>query len=115
MNIKDFYESIGGDYEEALNRMMNDDIIYRMLLKFKSTNYLEAVEENYKIRNMKNVFECLHAFKGVAGNLAFKKLYEIVSDMTEKTRNLAADEFVNLDFEMQNLNDEYQKIINLIN
>lgn len=37
MDIKKFYEEIGGNYEEALSRLMNDSLIERFVLKFKKT------------------------------------------------------------------------------
>ena len=34
MTIEEFYASIGGSYEEARNRLMNDTLIKRFLEKF---------------------------------------------------------------------------------
>ena len=134
MNVKEFYESINGDYQYALSIMMNDSLIERMIAKFMSNNsYQEMIDaydkkdyaslfplahsnnsyqemiDAYDKKDYASLFPLAHSFKGVTGNLALTELYEISSIITEATRNGATP---NLDNEIKALKDSYQKLEN---
>ena len=47
MTAKEFYEITKGDYQNALNTMMNDDFIKRMLSKFAQNNAVGELLEAY--------------------------------------------------------------------
>ena len=47
MTVKEFYEITSGDYQSALNTMMNDDFIKRMLAKFLQNNAVNDLLEAY--------------------------------------------------------------------
>ena len=48
MNVKEFYNSIGGNYQSALAIMMNDVLIARMLTKFINGNSCEEMVSLYE-------------------------------------------------------------------
>lgn len=66
---------------------MNDFLIERMIKKFMENNSYHAIIEAYEANNIKEVFALSHSFKGVTGNLALTKLFEIAATLTEATRN----------------------------
>ena len=111
MTLKEFYEEVQGDYNTALTRMMNDGFITRMLTKFTQGTYVEDIIKAYEAKDMKEVFAHSHALKGVCGNLALTTLYNVSSIITEATRNLNENEFINLDNELQSLKDIYSKTL----
>ena len=87
MTVQEFYTQIGGDYADALKRMMNDKLIKRMMTFFindKSVQQLhEAIEEN----DQHKAFQAAHTMKGVAGNMSFAALYKSAVDLTEQLRD----------------------------
>ena len=111
MNVKEFYENNHGSYTTALNMMMNDDFIKRMLSKFISSNRSLEMIECYKNKDYKGVFEAGHSLKGVAGNLALTSLYDLVVPIVEKTRNYSNMTSINLDDEIASYQKEYEQII----
>lgn len=114
MSVKELYESFGGDYSRAVQTMMNDAFISRMLTKFIEKNSYEEVIHSYENNDMKGIFEASHSLKGVCSNLSLTPLYEKSSVLCEKVRNLNEGELVNVDAEVNDLKICYEKVINLI-
>ena len=107
MNVKEFYNSIGGNYQSALAIMMNDMFIERMLDKFFANNVYNDIVSSYEKKDFQAVFAGAHSLKGVAGNLALTPLYEISATITEATRSLQE---VNIDQEIEELKNKYSLI-----
>ena len=112
MDIKKFYLDTGSDYQRALSIMMNDMLIERMIKKFIETNSYDSLIKAYETNDVKEVFSLSHALKGVAGNLALTKLFEIASELTEATRN---KEEADIDNEISKLKSIYQNIVETYN
>lgn len=108
MDIKQFYLDTGSDYNAAIAIMMNDALIESMIKKFMANNSYQAIIEAYEVNNIKEVFALAHSFKGVTGNLALTKLFEISSELTEATRD---KESANIDNEIARLKAEYQVVV----
>ncbi len=115
MSVKELYESFGGDYNRAVQTMMNDACVTRMLSKFVANNSYSDMINAYKEGNLRTVFEAAHSLKGVSGNLALTPLYEKASVICEKTRNLKENESVNLDIEIKDFEETYNSIVSSIN
>ena len=88
MTVKEFYENVHGDYQGALNLMISDAFITRMLGKFAENNRFDDLLQSYKDKNFKGVFEASHSLKGVAGNLSLKSLYDLIVPIVDAVRNL---------------------------
>ena len=80
--MRELYADLGGNYQSALSRMMNDALIGRLLKKFLA--YDIAPLANAK--TAQELFQAAHGLKGVAGNLALDRLAELASKLTEATR-----------------------------
>ena len=104
MDIKKFYELTGSDYHAAISIMMNDALIERMINKFMENNSYQAIINAYQAKNIKEVFALAHSFKGVTGNLALTKLFQVSSELTEATRG---KEEANVDGLIEQLKKEY--------
>ena len=87
MTVNEFYDLIGGDYKTALERMMNDDFIKRMLSKFIANNSFHIIKEGFDAKDPKTIFEGAHSFKGVTGNLALTSLYNKTCQVVEQFRD----------------------------
>ena len=114
MSVKELYESFGGDYNRAVQTMMNDAFISRMLTKFIEKNSYDDIILSYQNKDMKGIFEASHSLKGVCGNLSLTPLYEKSSVLCDKVRNLNEGETVNVDAEVNELKESYEKILTLI-
>ena len=94
MNSKNFYDSIGGSYEEVMQRLGNDSLIERFVKMFPSdesyANLCKAMDE----KNWSEVFGASHTLKGICANLSFKNLYEAASTLTEDVRKGSPSEKV---------------------
>ena len=107
MDIKKFYEATNSDYQAALSIMMNDMLIERMIKKFMENNSYHSIIEAYEANDIKQVFVLSHTFKGVTGNLALTKLYDIASRLTEATRG---KESADITKEIEELKEAYNLI-----
>lgn len=113
MEIEKFYEAIGGNYEDALSRLMNDELVSKFVLKFKEQDYLPELEEAISSGDLEKVFFAVHTLKGVALNLSFEKLGEACVELTEylrgdKKENAVMAEVVS---SFKKISVEYKKVI----
>ena len=86
MSIKELYQALGGNYEEALGRLYNDDLIKRFLKMFAANDFPVSLKRALDAKDARALFEAAHGLKGVAGNLALAPLYELSSSLCESTR-----------------------------
>jgi len=110
MTVKELYDSIGGNYEKAVQTMMNDAFIVRMLSKFIAKNAYADIIASYEQMKVREVFEASHSLKGVSGNLSLTSLYEKAGVICEATRTLNEGDSVNLDKEIEELKEVYQRV-----
>ena len=104
MDVKKFYEEIGGSNAKAGGIMRNDGLIARMLSKFIKGDAVEQLISSYEQKDYRAVFAASHSLKGVAGNLALTPIFDLASSITEATRN---DDGVDLDKEIGELKKAY--------
>ena len=86
MTIKELYQNLGGNYEEALGRLYNDDLIKRFLKMFTANDFSTSLKRALDAKDARAIFEAAHGLKGVAGNLALTELYELASSLCENNR-----------------------------
>lgn len=109
MDVKQFYDTIGGNYAKALETMMNDVFIQRMLIKFLDSTTHNDLVKAYNEKNIQGIFNVTHMLKGVAGNLSLTPLQFKAATICEKTRNLS-DYTLDIDNEVKELLAIYQFI-----
>lgn len=109
MDVKQFYDTIGGNYSKSLETMMNDAFIQRMLLKFLDSSTYNDLLEASNNKDIQALFNVTHMLKGVAGNLSLTPLQLKAAAICEMTRN-ANGEIPNLDKEVEELISIYQSI-----
>lgn len=91
MTLEECYCKLRGDYQEAKNRLMNDKLIERFILKFPDDPSMDSLKEMVKTGDNAAAFRAVHTLKGVAANLAFKQLFQDASNLTEQLRSLQND------------------------
>lgn len=86
MTLKDCYNSLEGDYEDVMGRLMTEKLVQKFVLKFLSdmscTNLIKDMEEG----KYEEAFREAHTLKGVCQNLSFTKLYKSSAEVTELLR-----------------------------
>ena len=87
MTIKEFFNAVGGSYEEAISRLLDDKRIMKYLKKFILTedyaNMLAAIKEE----DWETAFRSSHNLKGMALNLSLGKLAVSSSALCETMRH----------------------------
>ena len=87
MTIEEFYAVTSGNYAEALKRMMKPDFVKRFTSKFDKDPSFNELMQNLDAGNTEVAFRAAHTLKGVSKNLAFTKLGDSASELTEILRN----------------------------
>lgn len=86
MNVRECYEVMGGDYEDAKSRLMNDAMIEKFAKKFLNDASYCQLSEAMENRDYDAGFRAAHTLKGISGNLGFRRLGDSVSKLTETLR-----------------------------
>lgn len=86
MTIEECYNTLGGNYKNALSRLMNDNLIKRFILKFPADKSYGNMVAAMEAHDTDVAFREAHTLKGVSRNLAFDQLDSSVSEITEHLR-----------------------------
>ena len=81
-----FYEQIGGNYEEALARLMNETLMNKFVHKYTADTSFSDLETALADGELDVAFRAAHTLKGVAYNLGFNPLGDAASTLTEALR-----------------------------
>ncbi|MGN0437748.1 MAG: Hpt domain-containing protein [Lachnospiraceae bacterium] len=87
MSLKECYDALGGDYESVKERITNDAIIEKFLIKFISEPSYQNLSGALDKKDYVEAFRAAHSLKGVCANLGFKKLEMTSSIITEYLRD----------------------------
>ncbi len=96
MTLKECYEQCGGDYEETLQRLHNENLIGRFLLKFLDDTSYTLLLDSIASKDGEVSFRAAHTLKGVALNLGLTSLFAPSNALTEALRNGWNDEAIDL-------------------
>ena len=86
MTIKELYDRIGGNYDQAVRVMKSDRLIDKYVRKLTASQVAESLAEAGKTMDPVKLFESAHAMKGVCSNLGLEALANAVNDITEEFR-----------------------------
>ena len=86
MTLKELYQRIDGDYEQAVSVLRIEKLMDKHIRKFSTNGVVEKLLEAGKAKDPKEMFESAHALKGVSGNLGLKRLSESASLLAEEYR-----------------------------
>lgn len=84
--MKEIYTLLHGNYDEALQRLMNDALIKRFILKFPNDPSMDELRKAVGAGDCQAAFKAVHTLKGVSANLAFTELAQNASALTEQLR-----------------------------
>ncbi len=88
MDLKSFYDNVGGDYDVMMGRMGNkEERIVKFLNKFTKDPSFENLREALSAGNAEEAFRAAHTIKGVALNLELMDLQESSGRLTDLLRD----------------------------
>ena len=115
MNIKEFYDSIGEDFNDVIGRLRAESRVCKYVLKFPEDKSFDNLLSSMKEKNFAEAFSAAHTIKGTCLNLSFNSFAAIASDITEKLRNFedtaAIESDTVLDGLIGTLSEKYCKIV----
>ena len=92
MTLKEFYETIGADYQSTLLRMGNSErIVDKFVRKYPNEKVVAMLKESFDAKDYETAFRLAHTLKGLCANLGFSKLQKVSSELTEGLRDHVAD------------------------
>lgn len=86
MTLKECYEKLGGDYESAVARLMNDKLVEKFILKFLEDESFNSLKKSLEDGNFDEAFRAAHTMKGICQNLSFTALFNSVNAITDELR-----------------------------
>lgn len=86
MEIREFYEAIGGNYNDVFSRLMKDERILKYLGKFLEDNNLELMDKNLAENNYEEAFKNVHTLKGIVLNLGLEPISKTSKILCEEIR-----------------------------
>ena len=92
MELKEFYQAIGSDFDEIFKRFGNEQLILKFVKSFEKDKSFSELCEGFEEKDIEKAFRAAHTLKGVSVNLGFSELYAASSELTEVLRaNLSKD------------------------
>ncbi len=86
MQLKELYDSINGDYEQALKVLRVEKLIDKHIRKLTKNGVVEDLIKAGESKDANELFEKAHAMKGVCANLGLTVLSDAASEISEEFR-----------------------------
>ena len=87
MTVPEFYESIRGDYDGVMSRLMKQERILKYVGKFFGGTGLTEMDKALSEQRWPDAFREAHSMKGMALNLGFSVLAASSSELCEALRS----------------------------
>ena len=87
MTIQECYTALGGDYEDVLARLRSERLVRKFALKFLDDKSYELFCTTMAQKDYEEAFRAVHTIKGVCQNLAFTRLLQSSSQMSDALRH----------------------------
>ncbi len=92
MTVREFYEQLGQDYTQVLERMAgNETFVLQFLRQFCEDETYALLADAVACGVPEQIFAAAHTLKGVTANLGLKPLYEKTCVLVEITRKGSPD------------------------
>ena len=108
MNLKEGYLALGGDYDDAVKRLMKESLVHKFVLKFLNDTSYSMLTESMESEDYETAFLAAHTLKSVCRNLSFTALYESSVRVNEALR---ADNVEEAKVLMDKVTEDYNKTV----
>ena len=82
MTVQEFYDEVGGDYNEIMSRLRTEDRIRKFAGMFTRDESYKALVQGINDGNVEEAFRAAHTCQ----NMAFTRLYKSSHEITEILR-----------------------------
>jgi HPt (histidine-containing phosphotransfer) domain-containing protein len=104
--------AMGIDYDDAMNRFMNNEEMYMTFLnRFKDDHSYKLMREALDQNDISAAYDAAHDLKSITGNLSMKKLYYHVCLLVD---DLKKDDTSHIKELLPPIIDEYTTVINML-
>lgn len=86
VELKECYEKMGGNYDNAMHRLAKEDRVRRFLGLFLKDESFRTLETAVGAKDWAAAFRAAHTLKGVAMNLDLDRLAKSTMELTEALR-----------------------------
>lgn len=86
MTVQEFYEEVGGDYNEIMSRLKTEDRIIKFAGMFARDESYKTLVQALDAQDVDSAFRAAHTMKGMCQNMAFTRLLTSSQDITELLR-----------------------------
>lgn len=111
MTLKECYSVVGGDYEGAVSRLMNERLVQKFVLKFLDDENFDKLIKSMEAEDYEEAFRAAHTIKGVSLNLGFTSLGNSSSKLTEAFRAAKSEEYHEL---LEAVKKDYSRTVSAI-
>lgn len=87
MTIRECYQRMDGDFDEALRRLQTENLIKRIAVKFLRDGSFAQLENALNADDVQEAFRAAHTLKGVSANLSFTRLNRSSAAITDLLRS----------------------------
>ena len=87
MTVREAYAQMGANYDEAMGLMRKEERVAKYMGMFLRDESFAKLQAAMEADDMEAAFTAAHTLKGVCGNLAFTRLFTLMSDLTEDLRH----------------------------
>lgn len=86
MTVQEFYEEVGGDYNDIMSRLRTEERIKKFAGMFTRDESYAALVRYIESGDADEAFRAAHTMKGMCQNMAFTRLYQSSHAITEILR-----------------------------
>ena len=86
MTLRECYDALGGDYDDALGRLRSEKLVNKFVLRFLDDKSYDLLCDSMEAKDYGEAFRAAHTLKGVCSNLAFTVLGRSSSELSEALR-----------------------------
>lgn len=90
MTLHEFYQAVGGDYEDVLERLGDEPTIKLFVKKFPEDASYMLLQDALQARDMQSAFRAAHTLKGISRTLGLGDLAATAVTLTEILRKKEA-------------------------
>lgn len=92
MTIRECYERLNGDFDDAVDRLGSERLVGKFMLRFsdEGERCMRALRDAVAAGDIEESFRASHALKGLAANLSFTAFAEKAAELCDALRPLKA-------------------------
>ena len=86
MTLREFYTTVGGSYDEVIERLGSEKLILKFVLRMPEEPTFQQLKDCVESGNAAEAFRAAHTIKGVCLNLGLATLGKSSGELTELLR-----------------------------